>query len=69
MDRLTTYEFIVQLDLHEGAKRISPTRVAKAIYRAIEHTLDSDVEGAEVLDSRWGQVTVKPLTVSPSIRE
>jgi hypothetical protein len=47
------------MDLHAGEKRPSAEQVAKAIYRALDHVMEIDVEGAEILDSRWGQITVK----------
>jgi hypothetical protein len=30
-----------------------------ATLRALTHVMEIDVEGAEILDSRWGQITVK----------
>lgn len=53
-----TYTYIVQVDTHDGVRRMNPSRLAKAIYRAIEHATTSDIKGAEVLDYRIGQVTV-----------
>ena len=55
-----TYTFTLQIDLHHGERPINPNRVARAVARVIDHAKESDIEGAEVLDSRWGQVTVQP---------
>lgn len=41
-------------------RRVSPERIARAVARVIEHTLDNDIEGAEILSrDRIGQVSVE----------
>lgn len=40
--------------------RVNPERLAKAVYRAIDHAMESDIEGSEILNhDRIGQVSVK----------
>lgn len=49
----------VLIDAHEG-KRLHPKRLAAAVARAINHALESDIEGAEYLNPDVvGQITVK----------
>lgn len=55
-----TYTFTVQIDLHEGRTGRAPARIAKAIYHAIVHAQEHDIGGAEILDDRFGQITVRP---------
>ncbi len=56
---MPTLRFEVLIDTE---RRVSPARLAKALARAIEHTLDSDIAGAEALNRGVvGQVTVQPI--------
>lgn len=63
-----TYTFNVHIDLHKGERRVSPDRVAKAIARVLTHAQEVDIEGAELLDSRWGQITVTAGPTSTVIK-
>lgn len=55
-----TYTFTVLMDLHEGETPVRHVeRVALALERVIRHSTEVDIEGAEILDSRWGQITVR----------
>jgi hypothetical protein len=53
-----TYTFTLQIDLHEGAKWISPERLAIAIHRILTHATEVDIAGAEIFDARIGQISV-----------
>jgi hypothetical protein len=61
-----TVELLVQMDLHD--KEATPNKARKlsmAVYRAIEYTMDNDIEGtAPLCRARVGQVTVKPLSTT-----
>jgi hypothetical protein len=51
------YEFRVIVHCHE---RVSPERLAKAMYRILDSATSIDIEGTEVWDGRIGQITVLP---------
>lgn len=53
-----TITLTVQIDIHEG-QRASPARIARAVARVITHATEVDIAGAEILDTRIGQVSVR----------
>ena len=53
-----TYTLQVQIDLHANEKRLAPHRLAAAVARVLDWACENDIEGAEVLDGRIGQITV-----------
>lgn len=59
------YEFRIQMHLHEGETEVSSHRVAVALERVIRLAMETDIEGAEVLDSRFGQISVTPEPGTP----
>lgn len=63
-----TYTFQLQIDLFEGERRVSPERLARAIHRVVTAAQETDIEGAEVLDGRFGQISVKPVTTPKETR-
>ena len=51
------YTFRVIVHCHE---RVSPERLARAMYRILDCATSIDIEGTEVWDGRIGQITVTP---------
>ena len=63
-EQMITYTLTVQVDLHEGERRVNPERLARAVYHALTWTQENDIAGAEILDSRWEQISVTPGRIS-----
>lgn len=57
-----TVTFQLQIDLHAGAPASTEKGLPRAIARALEHALDSDIGGAEALTHEViGQISLTPL--------
>jgi len=58
-----TVELKVLIDFdHVTVTKKVREKVAHAVYRAIEHATEADIEGAEVLDYDVGQITVEAVS-------
>lgn len=58
-----TYTLTVQIEIETDQP--TRTKLASAVCRALTHACTSDIAGAELLDSRIGQITVTPVRQIP----